>query len=127
MPAYKGVYADRICPVCNKTFTPKTKRQIYDKATCRVRANREQHKGLEERIKAAPPEIAYMLETIRQVDPENAHNLEKLAIKAGKQLAEEMIFIGYQLLERGGYLHTKRILIEAGVIKATKRKVVKKV
>lgn len=122
MPRYKGTYPDRVCPVCEKTFTPTTKRQIYDTTICRVKANRDLHKGVEQRLKNPKPELTFMLERIRQADPENAHNLELLAVKAGQQLAEEMIFIGYQLLERGGYLHAKRILIESGEVTAKKKR-----
>lgn len=112
-------YADRICPVCGLTFTPKTKRQIYHSDYCRVKASRERKKNVD-----VPVEINWMLEQIRRIDPESALDLEQVAKEVGLKYAEKMILIGYRLANRGAIVQAKNVLIEAGEVKP-RRKAVK--
>lgn len=114
-------YPDRICPSCGLSFTPKHKRQIYHSDYCRVKANREQKKGVE-----APQELNWMLEQIRRIDAESAMDLEQVAKEVGLKYAEKMILIGYRLANRGAIVQAKNVLIEAGEVAPKKRKAVKK-
>lgn len=109
-------YADRVCPTCGVTFTPKHKRQIYHSDYCRVKANRERKKGDE-----APTEVNWMLEQIRRIDPESANELEQVAKEVGLKYAEKMVLIGYRLANRGAIVQAKNVLIEAGEVKPAKK------
>lgn len=109
-------YPDRVCPVCGLTFTPKHKRQIYDRDYCRVKANRESKKDVSQ-----PVETNWMLEQIRRIDAESAFDLEQVAKEVGLKYAEKMILIGYRLANRGAIVQAKNVLIEAGEV-APKRK-----
>ena len=108
---------DRVCPVCGVTFTPKHKRQIYHSDYCRVKASRERRKGLE-----APLDATGLLDEIRKVDAEIAHDIEDVAKRAGLAFAEEILLICYRAMNRAGYRYAKQVLIEAGEIKPVKRK-----
>lgn len=108
-------YPERVCPVCGLSFIPTTKRQIYDRAYCRVKANREQKKGIEQ-----PMEVNWMLEEIRRIDAVAAGDLEQLAKELGLAYANKFIGLAYRLVNRGGIVQARNVLIEAGQIKATK-------
>ena len=110
-------YPDRVCPVCGLTFTPKHKRQIYDRDYCRVKANREQHKGIEQ-----PPEVNWMLEEIRRIDAVAAGDLEQLAKELGLAYANKYIGLAYRLVNRGGIVQARNVLIEAGEVTPKKKR-----
>lgn len=110
-------YPDRVCPVCGLTFTPNHKRQIYDKAVCRVKANRESKKDV-----AQPVETNWMLEQIRRIDAESAFDLEQVAKEVGLKYAEKMILIGYRLANRGAIVQAKNVLLEAGEVKPKRKR-----
>lgn len=110
-------YPERVCPVCGLSFKPNTKRQIYDRDYCRVKANRESKKGVE-----APVEVNWMLEQIRRIDAESALDLEQVAKEVGFKYAEKMILIGYRLANRGAIVQAKNVLIESGEITAKRKK-----
>lgn len=115
-------YPERVCPVCGLSFTPKHKRQIYDRDYCRVKANRESKKDREQ-----PEETNWMLEQIRRIDAESAFDLEQVAKEVGLKYAEKMILIGYRLANRGAIIQAKNVLIQAGeVTPKRKRKSIKK-
>ena len=110
-------YPERVCPACGESFKPKTKRQIYDKDYCRVKANRAKH------IETVQPmEVNWMLEEIRRVHPDGAHRIEQLALTVAKQVSEELIFVTYQIMKRGAIVEAKNVLLEAGEIQPKRRK-----
>lgn len=114
------MYPDRVCPVCGETFTPTKKNQVYDKAYCRTKASRARHKS-----EIAPLDGTGMLDEIRKYDAETARDIEAIALKAGKQIAEDILFVCYRAMQRTARrlaLTEAEELIAQGAIKAKKRR-----
>lgn len=111
------MYPDRVCPTCGITFTPKHKRQLYHSDYCRVKANRERKKGIEQ-----PEEINWMLDEIRRIDAVAAADLEQLAKELGLAYANKYISLGYRLMNRGGIVQAKNVLLQAGEITEKKKR-----
>lgn len=115
------VYEDRVCPTCGTTFTPNTKNQVYDKATCRVKAHRSRKE-----VKLAPIGSAELLLEIQRVDPETGRDIERLATKAGNQIAEEVLLVCWRAMNRAAWRHArdaiKQDLIASGEVREVKRR-----
>ena len=109
------VLDDRLCPVCGLTFTPTKKKQVYDRAECRVKAYRQRHKG-----EAAPIDSTGMLDEIRKFDVEIAHEIEEVARTAGLAFAERILWICYRAINRGVERKMAARLIEAEALKKRK-------
>lgn len=113
---------DRVCPTCGKHFIPATKNQVYHSDYCRVKAYRQRQKQSPE---LAPLDGSGMLDEIRRLDPETARDIEMLATKAGKQLAEDILFVCWRAMQRGARrlaLTDAQSLIEEGALKVKKRR-----
>lgn len=118
----KGVemYPDRVCPECGKTFTPTKKNQVYDTAYCRTKASRQRRKG-----ELAPFDRAGMLDEIRKYDAETARDIEMLAMKAGKQMAEDVLVVAWRAMHRAALrlaLTDTQGLIEQAAVKVKKQR-----
>jgi len=111
------VYPDRVCPVCGLTFTPKSKRQVYDRVNCRVKAHNQRHK-----VDIEPLDATGLLDEIRRVDAEIAIEIEEIAKAAGIQIAERMLLVCWKALNRGAIRQAKAVLIEAGEVRPVKRR-----
>lgn len=90
-------YPDRVCPVCGETFTPKTKRQIYDRDYCRLKAHRQSHKSSPE-VSIA---ISGMYSEMERDYPMVAYTASQLAKKIGQAAAEEVFLVAYQAAKQG--------------------------
>lgn len=113
---------ERVCPTCGKHFVPATKSQVYDTDYCRVKAYRQRHKKDQQ---LAPLDGTGMLDEIRRLDPETARDIEALALKAGKKMAEDILFVCWRAMQRGARrlaLTDAESLIEEGAIKVKKRR-----
>lgn len=64
---------ERVCPVCGKTFIPKSAKAIYHAEKCKVKALRQRKRQAEwiaaldgdlERLRVGLPETARMVETL---------------------------------------------------------------
>ena len=108
------VYPDKVCPVCGETFTPRHKRQIYDKDYCRVKASRER------RRREAPLDKDGLLTEIRKLDAETANDIEKIAEKAGNQIAEHILLVCWRAMHRMALRNAKMVLLESGQVRPGK-------
>lgn len=90
-------YPERVCPVCGEAFIPKSKRQIYDKSYCRLKAHRQSHKNSPE-VSIA---ISGMYTEIERNYPMVAYSISQLAKKIGQTMAEEVFLVTYQGIKQG--------------------------
>ncbi len=105
-------FQPRACPVCGETFIPKKASQIYDRAYCRTVASRQRRKAdvlIDEKS---------ILDEMRRLDPEIAQDIQRLAVLAGKQIAEEILVICWRAMNRAARRlnHEERILAENRLI-----------
>lgn len=114
-------YVDRICPVCGVTFTPTKNRQIYHAAECRVKAYRRRHKA-----DVKPLDTTGLLDEIRRYDPQAALDIEDIAKRAGLQIAEQILLVGWRLMNNAAIRKAEDVLIASGQVKPKKSRSAKK-
>lgn len=109
------MYPDRTCPICGETFTPKKASQIYDKDYCRTKASRQRQKAAEQ-----PLDKTGMLDEMRRRDPETAKDIERLALRAGLELSQEILLVCWRAMNRAAVQlsHEQRILTENRLIES---------
>jgi hypothetical protein len=119
MPRFNGTYPTRICPTCGQGFTPTAKRQVYCKTYCRTKAYHAAKKG-QPVAKPESDELGFMMDEIRRIDAVAAADLMQMATMLATAQAQKLVATAYRLMNRGGYVQAKNVLIEAGVIAPTK-------
>lgn len=110
-------YSDRVCPVCGLTFKPATKGQVYDSARCRAKAHYHAHKG-----DVPALDTTGLLDEIRRYDPQAALDIEDIARRAGVQIAEEVLLVGWRLMNNAAIRKVQAVLIEDGQVRPKKRR-----
>ena len=94
----------RQCPVCGKTFSPKSKLAIYDSRACRIRAHR-QRKENARKLES----MNGKLEQLRQRLPETAKLVEAIVLKHGADCGQMAIHACLEAAKEFNELYAKRV------------------
>lgn len=96
------------CPVCGKSFQPKSKRAIYDSRACRIRAHR-QKKERAEKLKV----MNGRLELLRQRLPDTAKIVEDITLKFGTEAGQMALDAVYHATSelRDRYIKTPKVVM----------------